>query len=168
MKRFAAALALVAALAVGAYAAQDATHMPPPPGDGFMHPGGRGIIKMVEELGLSAEQKRAVAQILKDNREQGKALRESMRQAMDGMRAVMDSTPGDEAAVRKAAQGVAKAGEELAVNAGKVKSRIDGVLTQEQKAKLAQLKQERKAKFKDHFENKGKDLDDWINKNLKS
>lgn len=168
MKRFAAALAVVAALAVSAYAAQDAPQMPPHPGGGFMHDGGRGIIKMTEELGLSGEQKRSVAQILKDSREQGKALREAMRKAMDGMHAVMDSTPGDEAAVRKAAQAVSKAGEELAVHMGKVKASIDGVLTPEQKAKLTQLKQERKDKFKDRFEGKGRKLDDWIEKTLKS
>ncbi|WP_243438822.1 Spy/CpxP family protein refolding chaperone [Fundidesulfovibrio soli] len=168
MKHFAAALAVVAALAVSAYAAQDAPQMPPHPGGGFMHDGGRGIIKMSEELGLSAEQKRSVAQILKESREQGKALRESMRKAMDGMHAVMDSAPGDETAVRKAAQVVSKAGEELAVHAGKVKARIDGVLTQEQKVKLAQLKQERKDKFKDSFQDKGRKLDEWIDQTLKS
>ena len=171
MKRFAAALVFVMLTACVAYAGQEGQTPPPHPTERHMHPGGPGIIKMAEELNLSAEQKRAVATILKENREAKKQLREVMKQAMEGMHSVMENTPGDEAAVRKAAQAVAKAGEELAVNAGKIKARIDGVLTPEQKNKLAQKKAEFKdkfrAKFKDRQEKRQKDVDEWIDKALK-
>jgi len=123
---------LVAALAVTAMAAQ-AKGPGGPGGSGgpeSFGPGhGKGIVRMLDDLGLSPEQKGSVAKILKDNREQSKALHEAMKKAHEGLREVMDKTPGDESLVRKAAQAMAKAGEELAVNKGKLQAKIDAVLT---------------------------------------
>ena len=168
MKRFAAVMILVAALAVTAMAAQEKG----PGGSGgpeSFGPGhGKGIVKMLEDLGLTPEQKSTIAKILKDNREPANALHEAMRKAHEGMREVMDKTPGDESLVRKAVQAMSKAGEELAVNAGKVKAKIDSVLTPEQRAKASEKKAELKNRFKDKFEKGKKDLDDWIEQNLKS
>lgn len=164
MKRIAAVMILVAALAVTAMAAQAKG----PGGDESVGPGhGKGIVRMLDDLGLTPEQKGSIAKILKDNREQSKALHEAMKKAHEGMREVMDKTPGDESLVRKAAQAMAKAGEELAVNKGKMKAKIDAVLTPEQKAKAEAKKAEFKGRFKDRMGKHEAELDDWIAKNLK-
>lgn len=173
MKRFAAVMAmiLVAALAVTAMAAQEKG--PGGPGgsggpESFGPGHGKGIVKLLEDLGLTSDQKGTIAKILKDNREQSKVLHEAMKKAHEGMREVMEKTPGEESLVRKAAQAMAKAGEELAVNMGKTKAKIDSVLTPEQRTKASEMKAEFKGRFKDRFEKGQKDLDDWIEKNLKS
>jgi len=164
MKRFAAAMVLLAVMAVTAMAAQEKGPGGP---EGFGPGHGKGLVMMLESLNLSPDQKHQVAQILKDNREQAKGLREGMKAAHENMREVMDKTPGDEAAVRKAAQGMAKAGEELAVNLGKVKAKIDAVLTPEQKAQRDAKKAEHKDRFKDRMGKHEAEMDDWIAKNLK-
>lgn len=160
------AMALMLAFSGAALAAKDGKRGGP---EGASYGSGKGIIKMAGELGLSQEQKRSVAQILKESKEQGKALREAVLTAREGMSEVMAKTPGDEAAVRKAAQAVGKANEEMAVHAGKVKARIDAVLTPEQKAKQAQKREEFKKRIKEHMEKKrnSSQLDDWIETNLK-
>lgn len=166
MKRFAAAMVVFALVAMAAVAAQAQDKGPAPEG---MMPGhhGKGFVTMLESLNLSPEQKHKVAQILKDNRDQGKALRENMKKAHLEMREVMDKTPGDEAAVRKAAQAMAKAGEEMAVHMGKVKAQIDAVLTPEQKAKRAEMRAKFKERFKERMEKHHGELDAWIEQNLK-
>lgn len=172
MKRFAAAMVVFALVAMAAVAAQAQEKGPAPEGmmSGPMVRGphhGKGFVAMLEGLNLSPEQKHQVAQILKDNRDQGKALRENMKKAHLEMREVMDKTPGDEAAVRKAAQAMAKAGEEMAVHMGKVKAQIDAVLTPEQKAKRAEMRAKFKERFKARMEKHHGELDAWIEQNLK-
>jgi protein CpxP len=171
MKGFIAAVSMMVLLASSVVYAQEKK----PEAEGVkschgMHHG-MGIIKMAEELKLTPEQKKLVAQALKDNREQVKPLREAMKKAFEGLHEVMDKTPGDEAAVRQAAKEVAKAGEELAVNRGKLKAKIDSILTPEQKTKRDEMKAKRmaefKAHFKEHMEKHKKAMDEWIEKNLK-
>jgi len=166
MKRRAVMLTLMALLVSTAVAAKD---MGPPPG-GPGGPGGmfghdpfRGVVRLADELNLSKEQKRSVALILKENREKAQALREAMKTAGRSMGDVMFSAPGDEAKVRQAAQGMAKAGEELAVFMGRVKARVDAVLTPEQKAQLA----EKRKKFQERRERGWQSLDEWIDENSK-
>jgi len=163
MKRLTLGMMLFAVLAFATMAAaQDKA----PKQEGMMADHGKGIVRMLENLNLSPDQKHQVAQILKDNREQSTPLRESMKKAFEGLREVMDKTPGDEAAVRAAAQAVAKAGEELAVNRGKVKARIDAVLTPQQKAKRTEMRANFREKFKERMGNRRHALDTWIDQNL--
>ena len=165
MKRIAVIMALVLAFS-GTALAKDGKRGGP---EGFHDGSGRGIVKMADELGLSQEQKRAVAQILKENREQEKALRGAMMTAREAMGDVMAKTPGDEAAVRKAAQAVGKASEDMAVNWGKAKAKIDAVLTPEQKAKAAQKREEFKKRIKERMDQRpnSSGTDEWIDKNIK-
>jgi periplasmic protein CpxP/Spy len=165
MKRIAAALALLTLLATSALAGK---HMgPPPDAMGPLEPG-KGILKMIEELKLTPEQKRFVAQTLKDARAEGKALREAMKAARENLGDVMDKTPGDEALVRKAAQAMAKAGEDMAVFGGKLKAKLESVLTPEQRAAMTEKKHAMRERFKDRFDKGGKALDEWIDQQLKS
>jgi len=174
MKKIAVFVAVAALLIASAVFAKDKPaqegHKPHHEGKCMMGKGG-GMVRMFEKLDLTAPQKKQVAQILKDSMEKAKPLREQMKQAFHGMRDVMDKTPGDEGAVRQAAQAVAKAGEELAVARGQAKAKIDAVLTPEQKAKADEMKAHFKAKFAERMkEHKGghkKALNEWIENNLK-
>jgi protein CpxP len=165
MKRITLAALALAFLAAAAFAANPG----PGPGPEAGPPGhARAIIKMADEIGMTPDQKRFVAQTLKDAKPQFQALREAMKAARENMAAVMDKTPGDEAQVRQAVKAVAKAGEELAVQAGKVKARIDSALTPEQRAKLSEKRAEFKNRMKERFEKGRGELDAWIEQNLKS
>lgn len=162
MKRIAlAALTLAVLTAAVAFAANPGLDAGPPD-----H--ARAIIKMADEIGMTPDQKRFAAQTLKDAKPQFQALREAMKAARENMAAVMDKTPGDEAQVRKAVKDVAKAGEDLAVQAGKVKARIDSALTPEQRAKLSEKRAEFKNRMKERFEKGKGEIDAWIEQNLKS
>lgn len=163
MKRMTAVLALLALLACSAVAAEAGKGDGPPPPP--FH--GAGIVKMADELGLSADQKRKVAQILKDSKAESESMHAAMRAARERLGQVMETSPGDEAAVRAAAREMAKAGEELAVHAGKVKAAVDAVLTPGQRATLAEKKGQFKDRFKGRSEGRGKALDKWIEENLK-
>ena len=176
MKKIAVFVAVAALLTASAVFAQD---KPAHEGHKAHHHGcmgkgggmGGGMVKMLEKLNLTAQQKPQVAQILKDSMEKTKPLREQMKKAFQGMRDVMDKTPGDEAAVRQAAQAVAKAGEDLAVVRGQTKAKINAILTPEQKAKVDEMKANFKAKFMERVkEHKGEfknALNGWIENNLK-
>lgn len=164
MKRMTIIMALVALLAGTAFAAPGKG----PHGVPFPHDPGKAIVKMADELKLTPDQKRKVALILKENRDKAKALRDGMKTAAGHMGDVMINSPGDEAAVRQAAREMAKAGEELAVHAARVKTAIDQVLTPEQKSQLAAKRDEFKNRFKERSEKRGKALDDWIAEQLKS
>ena len=127
-----------------------------------------GMKGMFGKLNLTAEQKTQVEQIWKDSKEKAKPLRDQMKQAVKGMRDVMAKTPGDEAAVRQAAQAVAKTGEDLAVMKGQTKAKIDAILTPEQKAKrdelMAKFKDKIKERIKEHKGELGKALKEGIEK----
>jgi len=171
MKRFAAVVALMVLLTATSVVAQDKK---PEHEGGMPGHGGHGvgmIIKMADELKLTPVQKKSIAQVLKDNREKAKPLHEAMKKAFEGLHEVMDKTPGDEAAVRQAVKAVAMAGEEMIVNRGQMKAKIDAILTPEQKAELAkkkaEFKERFKERFKEHMEKHKKAMDEWIENNLK-
>jgi len=176
MKKIAVFVAVAALLTASAVFAQDKPahegHKSHHEGKCMMGKGmGGGMVKMFEKLDLTAPQKKQVAQILKDSLDQAKPLKEQMKTAFKGMRDVMNKTPGDEGAVRQAAQAVAKAGEDLAVLKGQTKAKIDAVLTPEQKTKRDEMKakfmDKLKERMKEHKGGHGKALNEWIENNLK-
>lgn len=135
------------------------------PVDGPGGANGPGLARMLGELDLSAAQKREVAGILKANRDNTKALRDSVKSALDALRGVMAKTPGDEAAVRAGAKAVADAAVELAVARGRVKAAIDAVLTPGQREKRDALREQLREKWKARrLEGQG-ELDAWIESN---
>uniref|UniRef100_A0A7C4AGH8 Periplasmic heavy metal sensor n=1 Tax=Fundidesulfovibrio putealis TaxID=270496 RepID=A0A7C4AGH8_9BACT len=151
---------MIAAMSAAAWAAKDAGS------EGVPGHGGpeKGLVRMLEDLNLTPEQKKQVAAILVENREQARTMRQSMKQAHEAMRKVMDTTPGDEAAVRKAAQAMGRIGEDMAVRLGSVKARIDAVLTPEQKEQAARKREELTQRFKNRGDRGQKSLDEWIAK----
>lgn len=118
----------------------------PPPGMGGPHgrggpggPGGELFGPMGRELNLTDAQKAQVKQLEDSFRDSTKSLSEKMRSLHEAEMSSLMSGAFDEAAVRAAAQERAAVQVELDVAHAKLMSQIMGVLTPEQKAKLAQM-----------------------------
>jgi len=108
----------------------------PGPGPGPGGPGGpgpEGLLGRLLSLKLADAQKHDVALILKKSRGAFESGMGAMREAMEGLHAVMRSDPGNEQAVRQASRRLAVAGEELAVLRGRVEAEALAVLTPEQR-----------------------------------
>ncbi|MFL6228049.1 MAG: Spy/CpxP family protein refolding chaperone [Pyrinomonadaceae bacterium] len=120
---------------------------PPPdgrPGEGRMGPGGRRgdvLGPVTHELNLTDAQKAQIKQIADSFEESTKSLREQMFKAggtpFDGLDGNFD-----EATARAAAQARASVQVELDVAHAKMLSQVYALLTADQKAKLAELRQQ--------------------------
>ena len=148
------ALALAAALlmGVGVYAQHapggPGGHRPGHgPGHGPGGPGGHGDLlrHFARELSLTDAQQAQVKQLMDAFHEKNKALHEQVFKSGGGPFEGL-SENFDEAAVRAAAQSRAAAHVELEVAHARLMSQVYALLTTEQKAKLAELKQ----KFEQH------------------
>src|ERR1700749_4773899 len=138
------ALAAVAgmALAAAAFPGQDGRGGPRGPhGPGGPH-GGNLVEHLSRALDLTDAQKAQVKQIEDALRENTKTLHEQLAKSGDG--GPMDGFKDgfDEAAVRSAAQARAAVHVELEVAHARAMSQIYALLTAEQKAKLAELRQQ--------------------------
>jgi protein CpxP len=139
---FAAALAAALALTAAGYARQEGHHGP---GGGPHVPHGSPIEHLARELNLTDAQKAQAKQIEDSFRESTKSLHEQLFKLgggpLDGF-----NDGFDEAAVRSAAQARAAIEVELEVAHARAASQIYALLTPEQKAKLAELRQQ----FEEH------------------
>src|SRR5437660_520602 len=137
------ALAFAAAfvLTVVGFAHQGGPGGPPPGGPGrHGHGGPGGLGPLARDLNLTDAQKAQIKQIEDSFRESTKSLHEQMFKTgggpLDGL-----SDTFDEAAARSAAQARAGIQVELEVAHARMMSQIYALLTTEQKAKVAELKQ---------------------------
>jgi protein CpxP len=142
MKLAAFALAAVAgmALAAAAFPGQEGHH-----GPGGPHgPHGGNIVEHLSRaLDLTDAQKAQVKQIEDSLRESTKSLHEQLAKSGDGGGPLDGFKDGfDEAAVRSAAQARAAVHVELEVAHARAMSQIYALLTDAQKAKLAELRQQ--------------------------
>jgi periplasmic protein CpxP/Spy len=145
MKLIGGALAVACALVLTAVGfAQGGPQGPPPGGPhrggpgGFGGPGGLGPI--ARELNLTDAQKAQIKQIEDSFRDSTKSLHDQLRAAGGGpLDGLTDNF--DEAAARAAAQSRAGIEVELQVAHAKMMSQIYALLTADQKAKVAELKQ---------------------------
>ena len=96
-------------------------------------PGPEGLLGRLLSLKLTDAQKHDVALILKKNKSAFQSGMTAMREAMDGLRTVMQNDPGNEQAVRQASRKLAVAGEELAVLRGRTEAETLALLTPEQR-----------------------------------
>jgi len=121
-----------------------------------------GFIRALIHLDLTADQKHEIAIKLKKNREDNKAKFEAMHEAMESLREATGKEVFDEAAVREAYQAVAAAGQEIALQKGRITAELKSLLTPEQLETLAEYKTDmgkhRKARWKD----RPRLLDEWI------
>jgi Spy/CpxP family protein refolding chaperone len=134
---------LGAALALGALAMAPATLAARGEGGG-RHGNGRGQ-RLAEELGLSPEQRAQMRSILDKYRggAMGDHLRD-LRQARADLRAAIHDVKASDAQVQDLARSVASHEAFVAVERHRMAIEMDRILTPEQKAKAAELRQQRR------------------------
>jgi Spy/CpxP family protein refolding chaperone len=133
------------------------------PGPGF----GEGVLRLLIKLDLTDSQKHEAALILGKYRDEGEVKRVALRKAMEGLREASEADVFDEDAVRTAFEGVAAAGEEMAVHGARLVAELRGILTPEQKAMLEERRAHRQEKRKGQRERRSSFLDEWIDMHSK-
>jgi periplasmic protein CpxP/Spy len=133
-------LALSALLLAGLLAS---SHAEAQPGPGFQ--GGR----LFETLQLTNEQKAAIDGLFAANQDNARSLHQRLQEQRQLLRNAAQAQPFDEAAVRFQAQELANLQAEMIVQRIAVMNQISSVLTADQKAKLRDLREQRKAQFQE-------------------
>lgn len=105
--------------------------------------GGPGL--PLRELNLTEEQKAKIKAIQETAREDGQAVREQLQQFAEQRRAIVNAEVFNAEVARELATREASFGIDLAVRRMETENSIYNVLTAEQKAKLAELRQNRPA-----------------------
>jgi Spy/CpxP family protein refolding chaperone len=108
---------------------------PPPPLGG----GPRGIAHLVTALDLTSAQVEQVKALEETERSSSKTHMEKMREADEGIKAIIESGSFDEAAVRELASGAGAAMVEMRVISARTEAAIYQLLTAEQRTRLAEL-----------------------------
>lgn len=119
------------------------------------HKGGKHgmmrIDRMAQKLGLSEEQKTEIQLIIDNSREGKDSLREQMIENRQALHA-LDTASADYAEnVEEIASTIATLEKDKVVNQSAIRQQIDAVLTVEQKAEMAEMKEnmgKRKGKYK--------------------
>ncbi|GAB6038355.1 hypothetical protein JCM15519_29140 [Fundidesulfovibrio butyratiphilus] len=146
--------------------------MPCGPGPMFAGPGpmpGPGperlspLVKMAEDLGLSAEQKHSVALLLKKNSEPLREAGQAMRKAMETMHKAMEAETFNETAIKEANKAVCEAGEKMALLSAKERSDFRALLTPEQRAEM----DKKMALFRERMEKARLTTEAWIERYAK-
>jgi Spy/CpxP family protein refolding chaperone len=110
-------------------------------------------------------QKHQVANILKAHREEVRAKLQPTMDAHKELHALATADTIDEQAIRASCKKLAALEEEMAVTRAKIRAEVQGVLTPDQRAKIAAMHAEAKpqieARIKEHFGL----LNAWIDKN---
>ncbi len=106
-------------------------------------------VRLFENLQLTNEQKSTIDGLFAANRENARSLRQRFQEQRQLLRNAAQTQPFDEAAVRFQAQELAKLQSEMMVQRAAVMNQISGILTTEQKAKLQDLREQRKARFQE-------------------
>ncbi|HEY2989924.1 MAG TPA: Spy/CpxP family protein refolding chaperone [Candidatus Binatia bacterium] len=123
----------------------------------FAHPGfGPGRLGMrrmgpplFAELQLSADQRAQIQTIFSDARDTLQPLARQLREKHAALREAAGNQPFDETAVRSQAQEIADMQAQLMVARAQVMNRVRGVLTDEQKARLSELRAQRLQQFRE-------------------
>jgi Spy/CpxP family protein refolding chaperone len=113
------------------------------PGPGFH--GGR----LFETLQLTNEQRAAIDELFAAKRENARSLHQRFQEQRELLRNAAQAQPFDEATVRFQAQELANLHAEMMVRRAALMSQVSSVLTSEQKAKLQELREQRKAHFQE-------------------
>jgi len=111
-------------------------------------PRGRGFAAgfALGQLDLSDAQKQQIRAITQRHRQQTQPLAQRLQQAMEAQRAAIQAIPVNESLVRSAAQDLAAAQADMAVEQARLHSDIFGVLTAEQQEKAKQLEAQAQAR----------------------
>lgn len=110
-------------------------------------PEGKHFRKMAAELGLSAEQNRAIKDIFKRNRPLAAPLMKQLAIERRALRALVHAETVDEAAIRAQSAKVAAVEADLAVRRAHGAQEVRKVLTPDQIQKFKALQEKRDSKF---------------------
>ena len=116
-------------------------------GPGRGHGLGKG--RLLGELQLSDDQKAQIKSIFASDRETIRALHREMREKQKSLMEVSRSHPFDEGRVRFEAQELANVQAEMMVVRARLANKALSILTEEQKARLNELQEERRQRFKE-------------------
>ncbi len=159
------------ALAVASFSVVSAQQgPPPPPGPGMQRgpggPGGPGMRRgaggpgmMLRQLDLTEAQRAQVKSIMDAHKTEVEGIGTKMREARKGLQAAMETIPVNEEAIREATAALAAVQAEANVHRANVRAEVFSILTDEQKAKAAQLKasaEARRAAMRDRVRNRVK------------
>lgn len=143
-KRFFVITAMAAVLACSAQPVLAGAGRGPGSGQGCDKPvAGERMERMADILGLSAEQNEQVRSIRESEREAAAPLRQQLAENRAKLHAAADAQPFDEAAVRALAAEQAATRTELIVARARMQSRINAVLTFEQRQLAEKLRPRR-------------------------
>ena len=112
--------------------------------DGGAPGGGRFPERMARELKLTEAQKAQVRAIFAEEREQTRPLQEMLEQGRRQLHEATMAATFDEAAVRAIAAGQAEARTELMVSHARTRSRINAILTPEQRTAAEKMAPDRR------------------------
>jgi Spy/CpxP family protein refolding chaperone len=151
--RIIAGLAVVALTVAGAAvggSVLEAQRGPGRGGRGFAGgPGGFGRapgLEMLRQLDLTDQQRQQVRGIFEQHKADFQQVRQRIHTAVEAQRAAAEAAPPDDATIRAKATEVGTAEGDMAVLASHVRAEVFQVLTPEQQAKAATLKQQRQQK----------------------
>lgn len=148
MKRSHKILAVAGVLTLGAFLAAAAAVAHP----GF---GGPGMMMrrmgppLLDQLSLSDAQRGQIRDIFSNARETLRPLVQQLREKQAAVRTTAESGTFDEAAVRAQAQEIADIQAQLIVARAQIRNQFLGVLTDDQKARLSELRAERMQQFRE-------------------
>lgn len=113
------------------------------------HRGGPYRGRLFEGLALSDAQSSKIDNLMALNQERLRPLREQLQWQRRLLREAIESQPFDEALVRFQAQEIAKVQTELLVARAYLVNQLLGILTEEQKTQLSELRQQRRKRVKE-------------------
>ena len=116
---------------------------------GFGHGGASGRGYLLSALQLSDDQREQIRNIFANGRETIRPLHRQLRDKRTGLREATIAAPFDEARVRSLAQEAASIEAQMRVERARLMNGALGVLTLEQKAKLDDLRQQRRQQLKE-------------------
>src|SRR5215204_5809706 len=119
---------------------------------GFGGFGGRGFERIAEKLNLSDEQRTQVKTILEDSKTRVKPLMDSLRESRKQAETLGTDGTFNEEQVNQIANSQLETMKQLFIEKEKTKAQIFAVLTPEQRAEAAKMKDQ----FKERFKGKGK------------
>jgi protein CpxP len=142
------AIGIAASIAVAALMASTILAHP-----GF-GPGRSGMMgrmgpSLLEQLQVSADQRSQIQNIFTDGRETIRPLIQQLREKHAALREVAQTQPFDETLVRSHAQEIADLQARLMVARAQLGNQFRAVLTDEQQARLAELRTQRLEKFRE-------------------
>jgi Spy/CpxP family protein refolding chaperone len=115
---------------------------------------GFGGPRMFQALQLSDAQKSSIQELFATNRENLRPLREQVQQQRQLLREATEKQPFDESQVRFHAQELAKLQSEMMVAHAALMNQVTAILTPEQRATLATLREQRREDFKERHQHR--------------